>query len=53
MFIVFALNRRTSTNGTCNFSRIDNSDLHIEFRDPKKDNPNAPLMPGGAIEYML
>jgi hypothetical protein len=36
-------------SGTCNFSRIDNSDLHIEFRDPKEDNPNAPLMPGGAI----
>ena len=36
-------------SGTCNFSRIDNSDLHIEFRNPQENDSNAPPMPGGAI----
>ena len=36
-------------SGTCNFSRIDNSDLHIVFRNPKDNDLQAPPMPGGAI----
>ena len=41
-------------SGTCNFSRIDNSDINIEFNDPKKSDPNAAAISGGSdTEYML
>ena len=36
-------------SGTCNFSRIDNSDIHIEFRDPQKYDPNSAPIPSGSI----
>ena len=36
-------------SGTCNFSRIDNSDINIEFNDPKKNDPNAPAISSGSI----
>ena len=46
----FSLNpEEHQPSGTCNFSRIDNSDLHIVFRNPKDNDPQAPPMPGGAI----
>jgi hypothetical protein len=37
-------------SGTCNFSRIDNADIHFEFRDVNANDENSPPMPSGKIK---